>query len=413
MREVSRTCLRRVSIVVDAHEKLYEACELRARMLKGNAPAAEDRDPSTSLQRMEAHRTALDDLARDVYKGKGLTEPVKAVEVSSQLLELEVYAVRYSFLQDKWELLPAFLAVKGLVKQHIDSFNHFVDVEIKQIVRSSHLFPRAALLTRWHRSKRIIESPLMSIPPFGSNTKTFWSDRSSTARSTFPHTRLQVGTPTRTDTNSLDKSIFPHECRLRDHTYSAPIFVKILYQRGTQKIRTGGIEIGRIPIMLRSNKCVAPVASVAEAETLDRCSLWKQDEKTLAQKQECPLDPGGYFIVKGTEKVILVQEQLSKNRYADSSTCMVRSENSAQDHRRDGCTRSTQGTAGQRDEVRPLRADGSALMPRSASLERKSKTYVTTKHKKIYLRHSSIHEEIPICMVLKACVLVRSFEQGR
>ncbi len=29
---------------------------------------------------------------------------------------------------------------------------------------------------------------------------------------------------------------------------------------------------------------------------------------------ECPIDPGGYFIVNGTEKVILVQEQLSKNR---------------------------------------------------------------------------------------------------
>ena len=29
---------------------------------------------------------------------------------------------------------------------------------------------------------------------------------------------------------------------------------------------------------------------------------------------ECPIDPGGYFVVKGVEKVILVQEQLSKNR---------------------------------------------------------------------------------------------------
>lgn len=29
---------------------------------------------------------------------------------------------------------------------------------------------------------------------------------------------------------------------------------------------------------------------------------------------ECPLDPGGYFVVRGTEKVILIQEQLSKNR---------------------------------------------------------------------------------------------------
>ena len=30
--------------------------------------------------------------------------------------------------------------------------------------------------------------------------------------------------------------------------------------------------------------------------------------------KECPHDPGGYFIIKGTEKVILTHEQLSKNR---------------------------------------------------------------------------------------------------
>jgi DNA-directed RNA polymerase III subunit RPC2 len=34
----------------------------------------------------------------------------------------------------------------------------------------------------------------------------------------------------------------------------------------------------------------------------------------MAKLNECPMDPGGYFIVKGTEKVILIQEQLSKNR---------------------------------------------------------------------------------------------------
>lgn len=50
--------------------------------------------------------------------------------------------------------------------------------------------------------------------------------------------------------------------------------------------------------MLRSNKCVLTNKSDAE----------------LAKMTECPLDPGGYFVVKGTEKVILVQEQLSKNR---------------------------------------------------------------------------------------------------
>jgi len=33
-------------------------------------------------------------------------------------------------MQEKWKLLPAFLSVRGLVKQHIDSYNHFVDVEV-------------------------------------------------------------------------------------------------------------------------------------------------------------------------------------------------------------------------------------------------------------------------------------------
>ena len=37
------------------------------------------------------------------------------------------------FLQEKWKLLPAFLKVKGLVKQHIDSFNYFINVEVSCI----------------------------------------------------------------------------------------------------------------------------------------------------------------------------------------------------------------------------------------------------------------------------------------
>ena len=33
--------------------------------------------------------------------------------------------------QDKWKLLPAFLKVRGLVKQHIDSFNYFINSEVR------------------------------------------------------------------------------------------------------------------------------------------------------------------------------------------------------------------------------------------------------------------------------------------
>lgn len=53
-----------------------------------------------------------------------------------------------------------------------------------------------------------------------------------------------------------------------------------------------------MPIMLRSSKCI----------------LHSKTHSEMAKLNECPLDPGGYFIVRGTEKVILIQEQLSKNR---------------------------------------------------------------------------------------------------
>lgn len=54
-------------------------------------------------------------LAKDPSK---LSAPIKSVE-------------------DKYALLPAFLSVRGLVKQHIDSFNYFINHEIKKIVKAN------------------------------------------------------------------------------------------------------------------------------------------------------------------------------------------------------------------------------------------------------------------------------------
>jgi DNA-directed RNA polymerase III subunit RPC2 len=43
-------------------------------------------------------------------------------------------------------------------------------------------------------------------------------------------------------------------------------------------------------------------------------------------------------------------------------------------------------------------------------MERKSKTYVLTKNNKIYLKHNSIHEDIPVAVVLRALGIVSSRE---
>ncbi|PIK34752.1 putative DNA-directed RNA polymerase III subunit RPC2-like, partial [Apostichopus japonicus] len=109
---------------------------------------------------------------------------------------------------------------------------------------------------------------------------------------------IYVGSPDVEEGFNITKPISPHECRLRDMTYSAPITVDIEYTRGTQRVIRKNLPIGRMPIMLRSSNCILTGKSPAE----------------LAKLNECPLDPGGYFVVRGSEKVILIQEQLSKNR---------------------------------------------------------------------------------------------------
>lgn len=189
----------------------------------------------------------------------GVSDPIKNVEVR---VRDECYFERgLRTSQDKWLLLPAFLKVKGLVKQHIYSFNYFVDVDIKNIVKASNKITS-------------------DVDP------RFW----------LKYTDIQIGFRDRTDVDAVDRPVTPLECRLRDNTYSAPILVTIQYTRGKSILRSN-VNIGRLPIMLR-NKCV----------------LSGRNDAQLARMQECPLDPGGYFVVKGTEKVILVQEQLSKNR---------------------------------------------------------------------------------------------------
>ncbi len=70
--------------------------------------------------------------------------------------------------------------------------------------------------------------------------------------------------------------VTPQQCRLRDLTYSAPIHVDMEYTRGKQIVIRKGVNIGRMPIMLRSSNCV----------------LTGKPPHELSKYGECPLDPG-------------------------------------------------------------------------------------------------------------------------
>ncbi|GMK59707.1 hypothetical protein CspeluHIS016_0803130 [Cutaneotrichosporon spelunceum] len=236
------------------------------------------------------------------------------------------YAKGMKTVEDKWELLPAFLKVKGLVKQHLDSFNYFVHTDIKAILHANSLVQSDA-----------------------------------NPRYYIKYTDIRIGRPLRKEVGAVNQRLTPMECRLTDNTYSGGIYVDIEYTHEDKIRKQQGIHIGQLPIMLRS----------------DLCHLANKGEAELARMGECPLDPGGYFVVKGTEKVILVQEQLSKNRIivmADPKKDVVTAEVTSSTH------------------------------------DRVVKTYVTTAKKCIYLRHNSFRDPIPIVIALKAMGLTSDKE---
>src|SRR5262249_13962005 len=86
--------------------------------------------------------------------------------------------------------------------------------------------------------------------------------------------------------NAVNKVITPHECRMRDLTYSGSIYVDIEYLRGGHVIRRRGVPIGKLPLMLRSARCV----------------LSGQSDAQLAKMLECPLDPGRLPLPRGARR---------------------------------------------------------------------------------------------------------------
>lgn len=101
-----------------------------------------------------------------------------------------------------------------------------------------------------------------------------------------------------TSEDFVTNNLMPHECRIRDLTYSAPIHVDIEYTKGDRIHIRNNVIIGRMPMMLGASNCW----------------LTGKNHNELALIKECPYDPRGYFIIKGVEKVLLIQEQMSKNR---------------------------------------------------------------------------------------------------
>ena len=111
------------------------------------------------------------------------------------------------------------------------------------------------------------------------------------------------------ENNGATKIMLPQEAKLRNFTYASTMTLDINIQyvvRNTENMDNpkiiektlSKINIGKIPIMLKSSICV----------------LTQNKQLNNDYTGECKMDCGGYFIIKGSEKTVLGQERAAENR---------------------------------------------------------------------------------------------------
>ena len=122
-------------------------------------------------------------------------------------------------------------------------------------------------------------------------------------------TNFKLFPPQIHENNGATKPMLPCEAKLRNFTYASTMTVDIKIDyviRNTDNMDVTRIvtkilpkiNIGKMPIMLKSNICMLSQKGTTHATEMG----------------ECPMDCGGYFIIKGSEKTVLGQERAAENR---------------------------------------------------------------------------------------------------
>lgn len=162
-------------------------------------------------------------------------------------------------------LLKAFKSEKGFAKYQIEAYNRFVDERLQEIIDG-----------------------IGDIEPESEKLGDF----------TIELGEVRVGEPSVKEADGSLREILPKEARLRDITYSAPIFLEMTTKADGEVHEQKEVKIGELPIMVRSKKC--PLSDMNDEE--------------LVEAGEDPEDLGGYFIVNGTERVLMLLEEVAPNR---------------------------------------------------------------------------------------------------
>ncbi len=168
-------------------------------------------------------------------------------------------------------LQKSFFKEKGLVRQHLDSYNKFIDDGIQEVVDET--------------GEINVEIPEM---PYSIKFGQLWIiDPQSKISGTYI-----------TEVDGTKHEIFPMEARFRNLTYSAPLALEMTPIIDGREQEPELVLIGNLPVMLKSKLCI----------------LSQLTPEELIEHGEDPNDPGGYFVVNGSERVVVAMEDLAANR---------------------------------------------------------------------------------------------------
>ncbi|MBI2664129.1 DNA-directed RNA polymerase subunit B'' [Candidatus Woesearchaeota archaeon] len=171
-------------------------------------------------------------------------------------------------MSDSQVLIGKFFADESFVKSDIESFDNFIDVELQRIIEEN----------------KDIEPTI--IPPNVDEFKIKFD-------------KVRIVKPEIIEADGSKRLLFPNEARLRKLTYAAPLFITVSAHINGAQRESFETQIGNIPIMLRSKQC----------------HLYNLSREDLIKRGEDPDDPGGYFIINGTEKALVKIEDLASNRF--------------------------------------------------------------------------------------------------
>ncbi len=165
-------------------------------------------------------------------------------------------------MENKKQLIRSFVEKNGLIEHQIASYNEFIENGLQRVVDEMQVVNPEIEGFEIHLEK------------------------------------IKVGKPSVKEANGQLRPITPNEARLRDLNYAAPIYLEMTPIKNETEMEKIKPKIGEIPVMLKSNIC----------------NLTGKSREELIKAAEDPDDPGGYFIVNGTERALVLVEDLAANK---------------------------------------------------------------------------------------------------